>query len=154
MRFLRRNKYVIVSIVILIVLVVLGMQVKSIFVPDEGKASYGNRLEGIKDNEIKDEVYKNIEDSLKADQRVLGVEHLLHGKIIDLIITVSDDVSVSDAKNFANSTVDKFTNNELNFYSLQVFVKKNNKDLKDFPIIGYKGTDTTGLIFTKDRAAS
>lgn len=151
MRFVRKNKYTILAIIILIVLVIVGVYVKNIFVPDEGKASYGSRLEGIKEHKIDNNVLKDIETKLKEDERVLNIENYIHGKIINIIITVNDDMSLIDAKSLANSTIPLFTNNELSFYSLQVYVKKNNASLNNFPIIGYKGTNSSELIFTKDR---
>ncbi len=151
MKFVRKNKYTIIAIIILIILVVVGVQLKNIFVPDEGKASYGTRLDGIKDHKLDSELFKNIESKLKEDERILSVENKVHGKIINLIITVNDDMSIADAKSIANSTIALFTNDELSYYSLQVYVKKNNESLNNFPIIGYKGTTSTELIFTKDR---
>ena len=60
-------------------------------------------------------------------------------------------MSIDDAKKVASSTVPMFSEDDLNFYSLQVYVKKNNAELNNFPIIGYKGTLTKDLVFTKDR---
>jgi len=151
MKFVRKNKYSIIAIVILIILVIVGVQLKNIFVPDEGKAAYGSRLEGINEHKLDKDLFKNIETKLKEDERILSVENKVHGKIINLIITVNDDMSIQDAKSIANSTIGLFTNNELSFYSLQVFVKKNNEALNNFPIIGYKDISTSELIFTKDR---
>ena len=151
MRFVRKNKYAIIAIVILVVLIIIGGQVKKIFVPDEGKAVYGSRLDGIEDHKLDEELFKNIESKLKEDESILEVQNKVHGKIINLIITVNDDMSVQDAKSIANKTIDLFENDELSFYSLQVYVKKNNESLNNFPIIGYKGTTATELTFTKDR---
>lgn len=151
MKYIRKNKYTLIAIIILIILVLVGVKVKDIFVPDEGKASYGTRLDGIKDHKISDDLFKNISDKLKENDKVLNVENKIHGKIINLIITVSDDMSILDAKSIANSTISMFTDNELSFYSLQVYVKKNDEKQNNFPIIGYKGTSNTELIFTKDR---
>lgn len=151
MKFIRKNKYSIIAIVILIILVIIGGQIKKIFVPDEGKAAYGSRLDEIKEHELDDELFKNIESKLKEDGRILEVQNKVHGKIINLIITVNDEMSIGDAKNVANSTIALFTNNELSYYSLQIYIKKNNDTLNNFPIIGYKGTTSSELIFTKDR---
>ena len=154
MKFLRRNKFTIIAIIILIVLVIISVEVKNIFVPDEGKASYGSRLEGLKEHKIEDKVFKELETKLKENDKVLSVENILHGKIINLIITVSDDVDVNSAKNIANSTLNLFSNDELSYYTLSVFVKKNNAELNNFPIIGYKDEDSKELTFTKDREIS
>ena len=77
--------------------------------------------------------------------------YVIHGKIINLMITVDPKVSVSDAKKIASSTVAMFEDDELSFYSLQVYVLKDDETLNNFPIIGYKGLETKELIFTKDR---
>ena len=151
MKFLNRNKLVIAVVIMFLVLVVLVATLKNILVPDEGKAAYGDRLDGIENYQIGNEVYESIETKLKENTKVTEVTHQLHGKIINLIITVSDDVSVSDAKKIANSTVPMFSEDDLSFYTLQVYVKKDNPELNNFPIIGYKGTKTKELVFTKDR---
>ncbi len=151
MKFLKKNKVVIFVVLIFLSLVVLVAEVKRLLVPDEGKAAYGDRLDGIENHKIKDYVYEDIETKLKEDKKVINVEHKLHGKIINLIITVSDETSVADAKKIASNTVPMFDEDDLKFYTLQVYVKKDNKDLNNFPIIGYKGTATKELVFTKDR---
>ncbi len=151
MRYLKRNKFTIIAIIILIVLVIVGVEMKKIFVPDEGKASYGERLSGIKEHELASDLFSKIETKLKEDSRVLKVENKVHGKIINLIITVSDDLSIDDAKKIANSVISMFENQELTYYSLQVYVKKEDEKLNNFPIVGYKGTTSTELIFSKDR---
>ena len=125
MKFLRKNKYAILAIVVLIILVILGMQVKNLLVPDEGKASYGQRLDGISNHKLDDSLFESITNKLKEDEKVLEVTHYVHGKIINLIITVNDEMDVATAKSLANSTINLFDNNELSYYSLQVYVKKN-----------------------------
>ena len=151
MKYVRKNKYMIIALVILVLLIIVGMQFKNILVPDQGKAEYGSRLDGIENYNLDKEKMLEIETKLKEDEKVLEVTNKIHGKIINFIITVSDDVSINDAKIKANSIIPLFTNNELEFYSLQVYVKKNNAELNDFPIIGYKEPDEKELIFTKDR---
>ena len=151
MKYIRKNKYTIIALVILVLLVFVAIKFKNLLVPDEGKAAYGTRLDGIKNHKLEDNLFKDIESKLKEDEKVLEVTHKVHGKIINLIITVSDDMSVNDAKAKANSTIAMFTNNELSYYSLQVYVKKNDANLNNFPIVGYKGTEAKELIFSKDR---
>lgn len=151
MRFVRRNKFTIIAIFILIVLVFVGIQVKNIFVPDEGKASYGDRLSEIKEHKLDSDWFSKIEAKLKEDSRIIKIENKVHGKIINLIITVSDEVEIEPAKQIANSTISMFEKEELNYYSLQVYVKKDNASLNNFPIVGYKGIESQSLVFSKDR---
>ena len=151
MRYLRKNKFTIIAIVLLIVFVFIGVQLKSIFVPDEGKASYGERLSEIKNHKLSKDWFTKIEEKFKEDTRVTKLENKVHGKIINIIVTLQDDVDINTAKEIGNSLIGMFEQEELQYYSLQVYLKKDNKDLNNFPIIGYKGVESEALIYSKDR---
>ena len=62
MKFIKKNKYTIIAIIIFIILVLVAATAKNILVPDEGKAVYGDRLDGIKDHPLSEET---------SDKRVL-----------------------------------------------------------------------------------
>ncbi len=151
MKFIKKNKYTIIVIIVFLALVVSFVEIKNILVPDEGKAVYGNRLDGIEKHPLKTSDLESIEKSIKEQEKVNDVSSKLHGKIINITITVQDDVSINDAKTLATNTISLFTKDDLSFYSLQVFVKKENQDLNNFPIIGYKDAGSEEMLFTKDR---
>ena len=88
---------------------------------------------------------------MKADARVIKVDNKVHGRIINLLITVNADMTVLDAKKLANSTIPMFESDELSYYSLQVYMLKEDKALNNFPIVGYKDKESETLVFTKDR---
>lgn len=150
MNYIKKNKFTIIAIIIFILLVIVGVKVKELLVPDSGKAVYGDRLEEIDEHKISDTLFNDISEKLKENENVLNVSNKIHGKIINLMITVNNELSVSDAKQLANSTISLF-GEELTYYSLQVYVLKEDSSLNNFPIIGYKGTETEELVFTKDR---
>ncbi len=151
MKYLRKNKFTIIAILVLMVLVAVGMEVKEIFVPDEGKASYGNRLDGIKDHPLDKEKLANISGTIKENEKVIDINNYVHGKIINFVITLNDECSIDDAKIIANSLIPLFQDDELSFYSLQVYLKKEDANLNNFPIVGYKGVGRESLVFGKDR---
>lgn len=151
MEFFRKNKFTIVTITIFSVLVILGLKVESILLPNTKKPSYGNRLDNIENYKVGEEEIRLVIDYLKEDKRVLDVKENLHGKIFYFTITVDDSVSVQDAKSIANKVLDKFSKEEKSFYSFQVFVEKKDTKLNNFPIIGYKNPTSENLVFTKDR---
>lgn len=151
MKFIKKNKYTIIVIIVFLALVVSFVEIKNILVPDEGKAVYGNRLDGIEKHPLKTSDLESIEKSIKEQEKVNDVSSKLHGKIINITITVQDDVSINDAKTLATNTISLFTKDDLSFYSLQVFVKKENEKLNNFPIIGYKDAGSEEMLFTKDR---
>ncbi len=151
MKFIKKNKYTIIAVLIFIGLVFIGAKAKNILVPDTAKAAYGDRLDGIKNHPLTDDTLKSISSKLEENENILKATANLQGKIINVIISVNDTVSVNDAKTMASSVIELFTKDELSFYTLQVFVKKENQDLNNFPIIGYKDNSSDTMYFTKDR---
>ena len=151
MKFIKKNKYTIIVIIVFLALVVSFVEIKNILVPDEGKAVYGNRLDGIEKHPLKTSDLESIASSIKEQEKVSEASCKLHGKIINIPITVTDDVRINDAKTIATNTISLFTKDDVSFYSLQVFVKKENQDLNNFPIIGYKDAGNEEMLFTKDR---
>ena len=105
----------------------------------------------IRNNPPRYQYFTKIEEKFKEDTRVIKIENKVHGKIINLIITLQDDVDVGNAKAIGNSTIGMFEQDELKYYALQVYLKKENQSLNNFPIVGYKGVDTENLIYSKDR---
>lgn len=151
MKFIKKNKFTIMAIIIFIAFLIAGVKIKEFLVPDEGKAVYGDRLNEIEKHELTDTLFSDIKTKLLEDTRVLDLKEEIHGKIINLLITVNDDININDAKSIASSMISYFQNDELNYYSLQVYVLKNNKELNNFPIVGYKGPHNDSLVFSKDR---
>ena len=128
MNFIKRNKKLLVVIVIFLVSLVGAIQLKNILFPSGG-AIYGNRLEGIEEVEI----------SKDLDKQVL---ELLKDGIMKADVT---------AKSYADKTLTLFAEKQLKYYDIQVFMKKD-VESKEFPIIGYKHQDKSGFTWTKDRA--
>lgn len=152
MSFIRKNKFIIIAIGIFLILVFLAFQVKMIFFPEEGKAIYGNRLDGIEEVEITKARKESIESAVKEDSATKSVSVNVSGKIIEVIITVQDDTPVDTAKNLSTKISDTLKSGEKKFYDVQIFIKKEN-DAKDFPIIGYKHHAKDEFSWTKDRGA-
>ena len=150
MKYIKKNKLTVFIIVIFVLIVILGAYLYSLFF-GSGKESYGNRLDGIEEVEITEDQYDDMKTSLKENEGVTEVSTRLQGKIVNVTITVSDDVTKDNAKKIANGILEFLDEEQLKFYDIQVFVKKENEELNDFPIIGYKQNNEEGFTWTKDR---
>ena len=124
MSFIRKNKFVIVAIGVFLILVILAFRLFSMFAPSEGKALYGDRLKGIEEVELNNKKLLNIEDTLKEDSAVKEATASVEGKIVEVIITVKDEISTDTAKSLSNKVLDTLTTKEKKFYDIQVFVTK------------------------------
>ena len=112
MKFIKKNKYTIIAVLIFIGLVFIGAKAKNILVPDTAKAAYGDRLDGIKNHPLTDDTLKSISSKLEENENILKATVNLQGKIINVIISVNDTVSVNDAKTMASSVIELYTKYE------------------------------------------
>lgn len=151
MKFIKRKKYTLILLVVFFLLVFLGLQVKKVLMPDEGKASYGERLEEIENYPISDDVYNKIMEEYGKNTNVKQIKHHLQGKILKFFITVDDKVSVKDAKGLGDKIITYFDEKTLSYYSIQIYIVKADKKLNNFPIIGMKDPLSTSVSWTKDR---
>ncbi len=150
MDFIKKNKFTIIAITCFLVLVLVLVQIKNIFFPNMGTAIYGNRLEGIKDVEISKKELSTLEETLEKNETISKVSTVINGKIINVMITVGDELGLEQAKELANTAYQEFSDEEKKFYDFQIFIEKTN-DAKDFPIIGYKHHKKEGFSWTRDR---
>ena len=150
-RFLKRHRYTCVLVFLFILLVILGLKVKDILIPDEGKATYGDRLKDINKHPVDESMYEKIEEVLGKNKNVKKVTHRLQGKTINFYITFVDSISVKDAKAVGDSLLEYFDGDTLSYYSLQFFLVKEDETKNNFPIIGMKHPDSKKISWTKDR---
>ena len=149
--FIKKHRYTCILVLVYILLVVLGFKLKEILVPDEGKATYGERLKDISKHPISNDVYNKIDSEMKADDKVVSISHRLSGKIVNYILTVSDDVSKGDAKALGSKIISYFDEDALGYYSFQIYLVKKDETKNDFPIIGMKDPLSESIVWTKDR---
>ena len=149
MNFIKKNKATIIVIAIFIVCVFLAMGVINFFFPEEGNAIYGNRTNGKESVRLSADIDDQLKDHLKEDA-VKSVSVRDSGKIIEIIMTVNDDVPIETAKIYGGKALEVFKEEHKKYYDFQIFVKKDIEAV-DFPIIGYKHKTKDSISWTKDR---
>ena len=150
MNYLKRNKKTIIAIGVFLLMVIVLGQTKKIFFPDQAKAIYGNRLDGIEKVTIK----KDIETDIKAqlsDAKVDKVSYRLSGKTVEVKLTVTTEAIVDEAKAYGNKVLEAFTTEQKAYYDFQIFISCE-KESTQFPIIGYKHHNKEALTWTKNRS--
>ena len=148
--FIKNNKVTVVAFIICVIFVVLVFVIKLTFFPNEASAIYGDRLDGIEDVEITNNKQKTIEKALEERDEVKNASCDIEVRILNVIITVNDDVELDAAKGLTSSITDNLEDDQKSFYDIQVFISKDNDDTR-FPIIGYKHQNKDGFSWTKDR---
>ncbi len=148
MKFLKKNISIIVAVVVFVLVVVGLLYFKEVFSADDGTAIYGSRLEGREKIEITQERINQVKDSIKDTSNKTTVR--IAGRIIEIIVNVKDDVSITDAKALGTPIVNAFTEEEKSYYDIQIFLT-NEKNKEQYPAIGYKHHTKELLTWTKDR---
>ncbi len=149
-KFIKNNKLTVITFIICVIFVIIVFAVKLTFFPDEAKAIYGDRLEGIEEVEITSKEQDNIISKLEEKAEVKKAEVDIKGRILNVIITVNDDVELDAAKALTGTITDTLEKEQTSYYDIQVFVKKDNDDAR-YPIIGYKHQDKDTFSWSKDR---
>ena len=146
-KFVRKHKNLVLFMIIILLALFALYYTKNIMNTTETRAVYGERKDAIKGKEISKDKLKKVESSISNAKEVTA---RTQGRIIEVIITANDNVSVKDAKSMADQVSNIFTNDEKKLYDIQVLIQKDKEDAS-FPIIGYKHHNRKNFSWTKDR---
>jgi len=146
-KFYKENRvFVILMIIALICIFAIGGMALNYVIKSSTKDNYGNRLEGINDVIIDDEMIKTFEENIKATSKVKEVTVHIRGKIVNFLVDFDKTTSVKEAQAVAVKTLESFEEDYRNFYDLQFIFTRNESDSSEttFPMFGYiKAENTT-----------
>ncbi len=154
LKILKDNVFTIFVILVFIGCMFVLSYMKKVYWDNNNEAIYGDRVEDVKNHVIDDKMINNIETSIEALEEVSSCTYDLEGRIINLTIVVNDDVTVKKAKSLDSSILKNFDSEQLSYYSIQIYFKKEDSSLNDFPIMGYKHYSNNDISWTKDREAT
>jgi len=126
LNFINRHKGVSVVVGLSLILFIIMLIIFISLFFGSGESKYGNRLEGIDEVKLTDSFLNDIETSLKDDESVIEANARLQGKIVYIVFEVESEISVETAKVMASNTLEKFSEEELNFYDINYLVKWTN----------------------------
>lgn len=142
-RFILNNKLLSILILLFFLIIVLGLvMVKILIFPSYKQSKYGNRLDGIEDVKLDDSRFNEIKEKFGTVDGYNIKNIRVSGKIVEIIVSVDDSISVHKAKSHSSKLVECFSEDELKFYDFQVFVTGEGDN---YPIIGYKSIKSEGL---------
>lgn len=127
-KWISNNKgFTIILLLALILIVILAVIFISL-ISGGSSSEYGNRLDGIEEVKIDDDVYQGVKDEVMATELAEDVSTRLQGKIVYTTIVLKGDTSVDKAKEIASNTIDNYSEEQLKYYDFSYFLKWNNDD--------------------------
>ena len=150
-----------------IIIIAFCVLILKLVLPSSGINKYGDRLEGIEDNKFSTKEQKKVIKSIKEKEQVVSCDIDVQGKLINVIFTISKDVSKEDAKNIANESLASFSDKVKGYYDIQYSIKKKNEEgtkvtkqvdeettkevtVYEFPIMGYKNKKSDNIVWTNN----
>ena len=125
MDFIRKHKLTTFIILVYTILIIFLFFIYNMFIGSSGMPVYGDRLDGIEEVPITEEQYTKIMTDLNSESSVVAVEEpSLNGKILQVVITVGDTTQTNTAKSLAEKVTATLTEEQKNFYDVQVFITK------------------------------
>ena len=148
LKFIKKHKtLVFVSIVLLIILVLGFFAVKSMLLIGNETDKYGNRLDGIEEVLIKNDKIKTIEEEMKKIEGIKNFKFDIEGRLVYVIIEVSNETAVAVAKGYANKVLEYLEDEQKAYYDIQAMITSDSKESEVYPIIGAKHKTSTGFIW-------
>lgn len=144
-----RVLFVLFIIVIICAVIVLGVITKYFFGSSESK--YGDRLDGIAEVEITDDMKNNFTNALNEDELVDTSSIKVIGRIVYVSIEFKDNVSLIEAESRALASLLTFEQKYLDFYDFNFTLKANaTENSEGFLIMGARNANGNGLIWNNN----
>jgi hypothetical protein len=136
-------------IVLACIITILGVCINYFF--GSSKSSYGDRLEGIEEVEITEEIKNNFIEKMNSDDLISSTTIKSIGKIVYITLNFEDNVTLVEAESKALSSLTEFQTEYLDFYDFNYTLVGNKTDNSDgFLIMGAKNVNGTGLVWNNN----
>ena len=150
-RILSENKVLLVlAIIIIVSLIVIGVSMVMYFYTGNGKDEYGDRLQGIENVEISNDIDKKVAELYTDIAAFNEVVVNVKGKIIYINIDIKENLSLVDAQSLAIKSLEAFSEEEKSFYDIQIIItaKTIEEESDIYPLMGYKNAKNSQVVWT------
>ncbi len=140
--FLKKHrKKLIILVIVLIVLAICFYAVFRIYkylTPDTKESYYGDRCDITESIMITDERKNAVKSAIEAYPTMKMSDFDLKCNLIDIVVTVTDDTTLTDVRKMSGDILAAFTEEELKFYELELMVDSDVEESETYPVIGKK----------------
>lgn len=149
-KMIKENKVLFaLAIVLLVALVSIVIGLLAMFYSDGGD-KYGDRLNGIEEHQVPETITEDIKSLYESGVESVSVD--IKGKIIYVILDVSNGIGKEDARGFAIRSLEKFSDDVKGFYDIQFMItcKNASEETTIFPMMGAKHSENSQIIWTNN----
>lgn len=144
-----RVLFVLLIIVIICLITIISVCISYFF--GSYKSSYGERLNGIEDVLVTDEIKNNFFESIEKDELIESANIDTKGKIIYISFTFKDGVTLVEAESKALASLMIFEQKYLDFYDFNFTLKEETTENNaGFLIMGARNVNGNGLVWNNN----
>lgn len=144
-----RILFTLFTIVLICVIIIVSVVITAFL--GSSKSVYGDRLEGIEQVELKEEVQNSFKDKMISDEQISDCIIKSKGKIIYITLIFKETISLVEAQSKALASLDLFEKKYLEFYDVHYTLKQNaTENNEGFLIMGSKNVSGSGLIWNNN----
>ncbi len=144
-----RILFVLFLIIIICFFVMVGVCISYFF--GSSKSSYGDRLDGIEEVVISDDLKNSFLDKMKQDELIKSSNMHVQGKIVYITLEFNENVALVEAESKALAVLMDFEEKYLNFYDFHFTLKKTATETSEgFLIMGAKNVNGVGLVWNNN----
>ena len=123
MKFIKKHKYpLLIALVFLILFIFAFIGLKNLLIPDSDIDKYGDRLEGIEDHPIKDEMINNVKKVLEETGKINEITYRLEGKIMLFTIDVKKGLDKKNMEALGEKILQNIEEDIKGFYDIHLTV--------------------------------
>ncbi len=128
-------KIIIFSIIAIVVILLFVLIYNNLF-----SGSGSNRLEGISSHIITKDEMESVKGKLNELENIDSVDVNTNPKtkIVKIFVRLKDDIEFDKVKTISNEVLTDFSEDNLKFYDIEIFVESLNSESTVYPQIGYK----------------
>ena len=133
-KFLKKHyKMIVVALVLIIIVLLCVFVYKNIF-----KSGISERLEGIENYTLTEKEISKIEEKFNELEVVSDIELKANYKIIKIFLNLTEDIEFEKVKKVSDEAISLFSEENLSFYDVEIFVDSEVEESETYPKIGYK----------------
>ncbi len=146
MKFMKKNKtIVIVGIICLVLFILMAFAVYRMFYPSS-ESVYGDRLDNAP--EIDNAVIEQIKSKIIDSNLVEEVKYETNVAVMKFFISVKDSTKLADAQKLGDIILDTLSTKVTSFYDIEVYLTNENNE--QYPSIGYHSKSASSFSWTNN----
>lgn len=146
--FIKKHKkgIIIVSaiVIVLIICAVALYQLIAYLSPNQKQSQYGDRCESTESVMITDARKEAIKEAVESYENMTLSTIDVKCNLIDIIVIVDDSVLASTVKEMSDKVLEAFSEEELKYYDLSLWVDSEAEESETYPMIGTRHKEING----------